>query len=382
MSCQKICETIDELYPEYLKIWESACNIESPTMDKKRVDEMGNFFLDIGKKHGWDTEVCESETGNVVCLTMNPTAKKEMISLSGHMDTVHPVGVFGYPPVRMDETNIYGPGVVDCKGGIIVGLLTMAGLEKAGYTDRPVRLLIQSDEESGSGKATQKTINYICQKAQGSRAFFNLEGAIENSVCVQRKGILTYTVKITGIEAHSSLCAQQGANAVAEAAHKILELEKFKNHDGITCACCVIHGGKGHNTLAGNCEFVANFRFTTEEQRQFIATYMQKLESTVYVDGCKTQVIQKGFRPAMERVQRNIELADTINKIFEENGFSKLKPVFKLGGSDAAQVTIAGIPCLDNLGVKGGNGHTLYEFAVKESLKEGAKRLATVIYNI
>ena len=52
MSCQKIFETIDELYPEYLKIWETACNIESPTMDKKRVDEMSNFFLDIGKKHG------------------------------------------------------------------------------------------------------------------------------------------------------------------------------------------------------------------------------------------------------------------------------------------------------------------------------------------
>lgn len=379
MKYQKLFETVERLYPEYLKVWETICNMESPTGDKERVDKVGNFFLEIGKKHGWETEVFEDETGNVVCLTMNPTAQKEMITLSAHMDTVHPVGSFGYPPVTMDEKKIYGPGVIDCKGGLAVTLLTMDALEKVGFVDRPIRFLLQSNEELGSGANTKKTIEYICQKAQGSRAFFNLEGAGGNVVCVQRKGILTYRVKITGIAAHSSACAKQGANAVAEAAHKIIELEKFKDDAGITCACCVVHGGIGHNTLAEYCEFMANFRFATEEQRKYIVEYMHKLEERVYVPGCKTVLEERGCRPAMELVERNVELAERMNEIFEENGFPKLTLISKAGGSDAAQVTMAGFPCVDNLGCCGGGAHSVHEFAVKESLKEYAKRLSVVI---
>ena len=49
---------------------------------------------------------------------MNPEAAGIPITLSGHMDTVHPRGLFGFPPVRIANGRIYGPGVIDCKGGI------------------------------------------------------------------------------------------------------------------------------------------------------------------------------------------------------------------------------------------------------------------------
>lgn len=119
--------------------------------------------------------------------------------------------------------------------------------------------------------------------------------------------------------------------------------------------------------------------YDTDKQREMIAEYMQKLENVVYIQGCKTEIEEYGFRPAMERAQRNLDLLDTVNEIFKRNGLPALKPSKKRGGSDAAQVTSAGIPCLDSLGVLGGYIHSPNEYAIKDSLKEAAKRLASII---
>ena len=376
---KKLFEIIDKLTPKYLKFWEDICNMETPTMDKPRIDAFGEFFIEIAKEKGFKYEVFESVTGNVVTLTMNPNAKKPPICLSAHMDTVHPVGSLGNPAVKIVGDKIYGPGVTDCKGGFAVSMLAIEALKEIDFQDRPVMLILQSDEEAGSRPINKPTINYICEKAKGSRAFFNLEGAKKGFVCVERKGIVTYTVKINGVEAHSSSCAKLGASAILEASHKIIELEKFKDHDGITCCCGVINGGTTHNTVPGYCEFRANFRFKTDSQFKEIQNFMNELESKVYVSGTKTTVEEYGSRPAMEYVERNIELLDTINKIFTENGLSTLEPYQAVGGSDAAQVTMAGIPCLDNLGVVGDNIHNQGEYAEIYSLNEYAKRLASII---
>lgn len=382
MKCQKLFECIDTLYDEYLQKWIDVCNMESPTMNKARVDAIGNHFLNLAKEKGWATEVFENATGNVVCLTMNPEAENAPITISAHMDTVHPLGAFGSPAVKFDEEKLYGPGVTDCKGGLIVAMYTMDALSKCGFTDRPVRFLLQSDEEAGSRPVNKASVQYICEKAKGSRAFFNLEGHTEGCAWVELKGIATYTLKITGIEAHSSLVATEGASAIAEAAHKILELEKFKDGNGITCNCGVIAGGTVHNTVPGYCEVCVNFRFATAQQQETIVKYMKNLANTVYIKGCKTEVEEFGFRPAMERVQRNLDLLDTVNEILTDNGLQTLKPIAKKGGADSAYVTIAGIPCLDGLGITGGNIHSPGEYAIKESLKSSAKRLAAIIYCI
>lgn len=382
MKCNKVFEKIDELFDRYVDIWEEVVNIESPTMDKQRVDAVGQYFIDIAEKKGWKVEVFESVTGNVVCLTMNPDAKKQPVSLSAHMDTVHPVGHFGNPPTKRDSEKIYGPGVLDCKGGLIAALLAMDALEQCGFSDRPVMFLLQGDEEAGSRPINKPNINYICEKAQGSIAFFNLEGYQNGTAVVERKGIATYTVKITGVEAHSSVCATKGASAIAEAAHKILELEKIKDAKGVTCTCGVISGGTTHNTVPGYCEFRANFRYLNAQQYAWVEETMKKIEESVYIEGCKTEVEQYGYRPAMERVERNLKLLDDMNAIFEENGLPKLEPRAALGGADSAQVTSAGIPCLDSIGVEGGFGHNPNEYAIIESLRDSAKRLAAYIYCI
>lgn len=380
---ERLFSTIDSMYDSYVKVWVDSCNIESPTKYKEGVDAVGNYFADMALARGWLVERFEHPiSGDVVAITMNPDSKERPITLSGHMDTVHPVGLFGNPPVRIEDGKMFGPGVIDCKGGIISAFLAMDALREVGFDKRPVLLLLQSDEEGGSAGSNKATIGYMCEKAKDSVAFLNLEGYTPGKACIARKGIITFNFKITGIEAHSSRCATDGANAIAEAAHKIIELEKLKDAAGLTCNCGVISGGSVPNTVAGYCEFKANIRFATTEQLEWVCDYVKKVADTTYIKGCVCELEQSGFRVAMQYEERNQKLLDRMNEIFEEVGMSTLEAIFGSGGSDAADATAYGIPCIDCMGVFGGRIHSPDEFADIDSLRESAKRLAAVAYYI
>ena len=380
MQCEAVFKEIENLYKHYLTFWEDVCNIESPTKDKKGVDAVGKYFSDEAAKRGWKVEVfSHHKAGDVVSITMNQDASLAPVTLSGHMDTVHPEGLFGYPPVHFDEKNIYGPGVTDCKGGIVAAFLAMDALDRCGFISRPVRLLLQSDEEGGSSVSSKATINYMCEMAKDSVAFINLEPYANGKICIGRKGIVTFKFEITGKEAHSSQCATTGANAICDAAHKIIEMEKLKDDAGLTCNVGVISGGSVPNTVAGYCEFYANVRFASAEQLAEVREYANKVANTVHVKGCTCRVSEAGSRLAMEYSDKNEQLVETLNRIFEQNGLPILSVSNNRGGSDAAEITNAGIPCVDSLGVEGGNIHSVHEYAVLESLKESAKRMAAIV---
>ncbi len=383
MTCQNLFNEIEKLSPKYINIWEEFCNLESPTNCKEGVDKCGEYVINRAKTLGFEVERCPQEkAGDVICITMNPNAKGEPVCISGHIDTVHPVGLFGYPPVHMDEEKIYGPGVTDCKGGVVSGMLSMEALKNVGYTNRPVMLLLQTDEEVGSKLSDKKTINYICQKAKDATAFLNLEGFNNGYAVIQRKGILTFEFKVKGIKAHSAACAKDGANAIAEAAYKIIEMEKLKDDDGLTCNCGVISGGTAQNTVPDECVFRANIRFATEKQYNWVMDYAKKVSEETHIPGCSCEISVVGMRPAMELCERNKELLAKINDIYSKNNLPELEPLFARGGSDAAYVTKAGVPCIDSIGVEGGAIHTEDEFAYLKSLKEAACRVASVIYCI
>lgn len=383
MVCKEVFKKIDETSENYYKIWQDCCNIESPSDFKSGVDAVGDYFVSLAKKRGWKVEILKQEvSGDVVCITMNADSTARPVSISGHIDTVHPVGLFGNPAVRTDEEKIYGPGVADCKGGVVAGFLTMDALEQCGYTDRPVMLLLQTDEEVGSKFSNKATINYICEKSKDAVVFFNTENSGGTTSTIGRKGIVSYEFEVTGQEGHSARCATEGANAIIDAAHKMIELDKLKDDKGITCNCAVVNGGSVLNTIPGKCVFKVNFRFRTNEQQKWIENYVNALSRTVYVKGTSCTVKEIGSRVTMEVTEQTIKLLEKANEIYTENGLTILEPTYMNGGSDAAYVTAAGIPCIDTIGVIGGGSHSKDEFAYLNSLALSAKRMAAIIYNI
>ena len=374
-----IFKIIDSLYDKYVKVWEDVCTIDSPTDYKEGVNKVGQYFIDMAKNLGFEYETGDGgAAGDAICITMNGDVEQKPFVLSGHIDTVFPIGLFG---VSHDSEKIYGPGVCDCKGGVVMSMMVMEALKIYGFKKRPVMLLIQTDEEVGSRLSKRATINYICEKAKDAVAFINMEGSAvdANYACMWRKGIVCCVMEVTGVAAHSSQCAKSGANAIVEAAHKILKLEALKDDEGLTCNCGVISGGTVRNTVAEKCSFSVDIRYANAEQLEKAKAFIQQVADETTIDGCKCEIKNFGLRVAMEKTDRNFKLLDRINEILETNGFEAFDAQGKKGGSDAADVTVAGIPCVDNLGAKGGGIHSTKEYALLSSLDTGVKKLATII---
>lgn len=382
MDTAQIFPVIEKLNTYYCDLWEQVCNMESPTEYKQGVDAVGQVFIHIAHQHHWDVEVLELEAaGNPICITMNPLSPEKPLVLSGHIDTVYPLGSFPTPAVHRDEERIYGPGTIDCKGGVVAAVMAMDALMRCGFQKRPVKLIIQTDEETGSRTSGKQTIGFMLEKARDAVAFLNLEGVQYGTAVLSRKGILRYQFTVMGKSAHAAKCTV-GANAICEAAYKIIQLEKRKDPQGITCNCGVIQGGTAPNSVAGECTFQADIRFVDEAQYREAEEMCQTIASQSTVPGCTCRLEKVSQRPAMPLTPENEALFARMNRIYEICGLPVLQPRHCLGGSDAAYTTQAGIPTVDSLGVDGGNIHSPKEFAYIESLVDCAKRLAAMALHI
>lgn len=374
----KVCSHIDELFDLHLGVLVDICNIESPTDDKAAVDAVGNYFANVANKHGWQVERhSEERCGDAISITMNPDASMAPVVFSAHMDTVHPKGLFGYPPVRVDGDRIMGPGVCDCKGGAVASLLAMAALERAGFSSRPIKLILQSDEEVSSLYSEGRTVEFMAECAKGAVAFLNTEPCKGGVLTIERKGIIRYIFDIKGMAVHSSLCFA-GASAIAEAAHKIIELERWKDPDGITCNCGTIEGGTVANTVPERCRIVADIRYTTDEELAEVERRVREIAEHSYVEGTECTLTVKSRRVSMPLYERNVALSERIKEIFERAGLPPMDFVKSKGGSDASNISRYGIPTIDSMGVRGAYIHSPKEYAFIESLGESARMLAAI----
>lgn len=379
---------VDALTDEYINLWEELGNIESPTDDKAGVDAVCARVTAHGRSLGFEAEIYPvTGSGDPVCLIMNPGAKGRPIAFSAHMDTVHAKGLFGYPPVTVDREHdvIRGPGVNDDKSGAVAALLAMHALKTVGFADRPLYLLLQTDEETNSSGSGKATIRRIIEKAKDCAAFFNCEaisvrvnaaGEKCPGVVTGRKGIARYRFTVTGRGIHACAC-HAGASAIAAAAHIITFLEDIpKDPAGITVSVGLIRGGSAPNAVPERCEFEADTRFATFEEADRIDELMKQAAGKCGVAGTACTVECFSKRVSMEKCERNEKLYADMNAAFLEAGLPALDKRFSGGGSDAADVTAAGIPCIDSIGTEGGGEHTLKEWSRLSSLAEAAKRLA------
>lgn len=379
MSHLQLFEHIAKRREYYIDIWEKLALLESPTGDKAGVDAAISYLAQLGRDMGLSVEIFpQTVAGDVLCMTLNPTVTAAPIVFSGHVDTVHTIGSFGTPAVRRDGNRIYGPGVMDCKGGIVAALAAMHALMDMGYTTRPVKLIVQTDEELNSMPSNKDTLRIMLEQAKDAVAFLNCESTKGDTLVLERKGIVQFEFTIRGKAIHASRCPE-GVSAVCEAAHKIIALERMKDVDGITCSCGLISGGTAKNTVPEECHFTADIRFCNAQQLNEARRIVEDVAKQSFVGGtCK--VAEVALRPAMEKTEANFALLDQINRIYGKVGLTLAQPRMSLGGSDAAYTTQAGIPTVDSIGVAGDFIHTIREYAMISSLEQATKRLAAITY--
>lgn len=379
-------QAVESLKDEYVAFLKTVTEIESPTDFKEGVDRVGACFIRKAEQLGFRTEVFpQAVSGDVVVITMNPSADAKPVCISGHIDTAHPLGSFGKPTVQTIGNKMLGPGICDCKGGCVCGLWAMDALSRIGYRRRPVMLLLQSDEETSSAGSGRATIDYICRRAGDAAAFLNLETCYDQGsargLTLERRGVARFQFEVSGIAVHASRC-YDGASAIAEAAHKIIELEKYKEVGGTTCSCGLIRGGTAPNTVPDRCTFFLDVRFKDQQGYERIKSSAQEIADHAFIAGTSCVLTEVSCRPAMELTQANVELFGRINEIMEKAGFDRFVMRNSTGGSDAAYTTAARIPTVDSMGIVGNKIHSADEYILIDQMPVSAEKIAAVLYEI
>jgi glutamate carboxypeptidase len=354
--------------------------IESPSDVKAAVDRLGavlaSRFDDIGGK----VSVHPAEkTGNQlqVDFKTSGSSKQKSVLLLGHMDTVYPIGTISKMPCRVAKGRVWGPGVLDMKSGIALGLHVMEALSKWGLS-RPVTLLLVSDEEVGS-----KSSRAITEKlAKAASDVFVLEPAygLHGALKTARKGVADYTIKVTGKAAHSGLDFEQGQSAVLELAKQICEVSKLVDlKRGITLNVGKISGGTRVNVVPAEATALLDLRVATEKDGARIERKLLGLKA--FNRKCTVEVTGGFNRPPMERTAGVANLYARAREIAKELGLN-LKEAAVGGGSDGNFTAALGIPTLDGLGAVGEGAHAEHESIVISELPRRAALLAGLIQEV
>lgn len=350
---------------------------ESPTSDKAAVDRVGAIVAEECRKLGGAIEIIPNEsTGNHILARFHPSSPIPHPSalILCHMDTVFPIGTLQTFPYREDGDLIRGPGVSDMKSGIVIALGAISALLSSGKQNLPITALFTSDEETGSHTSRA----WIEALAKESQIVFVMEPALaDGSLKTARKGVGGYTVTVKGRAAHAGGAHKDGRNAIEEAAHQVIAIQKLTDYEkGTTLNVGVINGGFTSNVVPEECSIDVDFRVTDPAEAGRIEAAMKNLKPVLQ----DTSITVEGGlnRPPFPYNELNQAAFKKAHEIARTVGI-ELTHGSTGGASDGNFVAPLGIPVLDGMGGIGEGYHSDREYIRADSLELRVKLLTALL---
>ena len=121
---EKINAYVESHRDEMLETYRKVILQESYHSAPEEVRTMGKMFKEMFEEVGFRcklTNVGTDESGDMLTGILGEDRPGKPIIFGGHMDTVHKLGSFPCKFEVDDEGKVHGPGVLDMKGGIVIG---------------------------------------------------------------------------------------------------------------------------------------------------------------------------------------------------------------------------------------------------------------------
>lgn len=352
---------------------------ESPTWDAAAVSRMMDLAARDLSALGATVETIPGTKGfgtSIRATFPHADQGRPGILVSGHMDTVHPVGTLETLPFRVEDGLAYGPGIMDMKGGNYVFLEAMRQILRAGLTTPlPVTFLFTPDEEVG----TPATRGLIEDAARGQRAVLVPEPASpDGGAVIGRYAIARFDLLTEGRPSHAGWALKDGRSAIAAMARRILQIEAMTTED-CTFSVGVIHAGQWVNCVSSTCRAEVLSMAKTQEDLDRGVAAMLALQG--HENGTDFTVTRGVTRPVWEPQAGTMALYDLARDLSAQIGFD-LAAGSAGGGSDGNFTGAMGVPTLDSIGVRGKGLHTLNEHIEVASLTERARLAAGLLTRI
>ena len=382
----KIFTSIDEHKEDMVQDLRTFADLEWHFEEKDNVLKARTWLQQQLEKEGFACrfrEVADDRCGIMIAeLGMDRPGKP--IIFSGHCDTVHYTGSFGGEnPTVIKDGKIFGPGVLDMKGGLIIALYVAKALNFIQYKEHPIKLIVVGEEESDHvGNDGDKILT---AESKGALCCFNMEtGQMNNSLCTQKKSQFTYYLSVDGVGGHAGNDFLKGRNAINEAVYKIQKIIELTDLSvGTTVTTAVIKGGGHTSGIADHCEVVFDVRVTNENEAKRIMDSMYEITDETFIEGTKSKLTYyRAKLLPLQETKEAIRLLDFVNTVAKDNGFDEFGKVHLGGASDAGNMAAAGIPVLDNCGIIGQYAHNKKEYGIIDSLYSRAKIFAGTVLKI
>lgn len=223
---------------------------------------------------GCDIDLVDHGGGHVSLLAVRG---RPSLLFNVHLDTVPVTPGWSVDPfdLTIRDERAYGRGSCDIKGALAC-LMALAQT-----SDRPLAVLITSDEEGSHGCCVSRFI------ADGQLAAFDHVVVAEPTQChaaLSHRGYLSMQAEFTGLSGHSSQSAALSGNAIHRATAWLSQALRLAaaevteaNPAGICLNAGRIEGGQKNNMIAQTCSLGLSARVPPMHSSDALAVQLQGL---------------------------------------------------------------------------------------------------------
>jgi glutamate carboxypeptidase len=378
---QGILQRAQQLVEPFLDFDRTLVSVDSPSHYGPGLARVGALVEQAMRDLGGDVEVVRARVGpgNNLAARWQGRGRRKILLLA-HMDTVFKEDTTKRTPFRIEDKRAYGPGVLDDKGGIVLGLMAIRLLKELKFDDYgSVTLLATTDEEMRSLGSR----DLIRELAKGHDYAFVLEfGSPDDKVTTWRKGIGYLMVEVTGKAAHAGADADKGCNAALELAHQMLQLSNLSNKEKETSVnFTLVQSGERNNIIPEKARAQADVRVLYPEEFDRLERDISQIADNKLLHCSRVEATVERGRPPFPSNRDTTALIVKAQSIYREIGL-ELGTEGSGGGTDGNYTASVGTATLDALGPVGGGAHTLNEYIELERIAPRIYLLARLIMEV
>jgi glutamate carboxypeptidase len=348
--------------------------IQSGTHNKAGVDRVCRAVCELLEPLPLERRIFPQEQyGDMLIASTAAGGVGRRILLAGHMDTVFPEDS-PFNGWREDRDFFYGPGVIDMKGGLVVGIFALKALATLGLLRKlPVTWLFNSEEEIGSPASRPL---FRAEAGRAAMAFVLECGEMNGEVVTGRKGRLGLRLSARGRAGHAAKVVKGKKSAILDLARVIVELEEANGRfAGVSVNVGQMAGGVVPNSVPEEAWAAIDVRSPSGEGVSFFREFLDGLMKRREAAGMELSVEVVSETPVMEATANNKALFAVVAGEARRLEIPVVEH-FRSGASDANTIAEAGTPVIDGLGPIGENDHSDREYVVRESLRQRSALLA------
>ncbi|MCA9385193.1 M20/M25/M40 family metallo-hydrolase [Candidatus Dojkabacteria bacterium] len=357
--------------------------INSYTTNREGVNEKQDFIQELLKDLPVSFQRISDDTyGDFMVVRSDKIdSNKPVIAMVFHIDTVHKLE--SEIETYIDDGKLYGPGSMDMQGSIFVGIEVVEKLHIEGKLQNIV-MVFNSCEEKGSPEF-QSTVRDIANEVTHVMVYESAESSNQYKagskeflhtfvLATGRKGIFQQVIETEGPGGHSGMLSKKEdrKNAIAQAAHMMVDIDALANYDKQTTVnLAYVNGGRENTVISEDCRFVFDVRYKFEDERQRVKNAVSEILNNEFVAGVKTKDL--GYNYDLPSWQPN----ENTSKFFSDvvsvgTGINiKIEGAERGGWSDGCNFYFYNndLFVLDGFGPKGEGEHTVGEFLYIDTIE-------------